>query len=565
MNGATHGQIVRGAIAFLFAGDDAAKLIVSSYYANRPHIMEQMDLSSKHVDYYQDLADSACGKDNIVIADNHPVTALNHYLFAFTDEGIWNAGSARCFGYAVRRTPTMPPGFRPDEDDRLCTAGMLGANVDYDNSLCLERVRPWFVGTNWSENWSCSVDETEYVPANIMAGMYYHAILKGNRLSVSHPGTQVSTGCLSVCFTSPVGDYLDLGGLRLFAPILHLIADMCVPHHVAGTNGCGHQTWEGAVQSDCNGKALGLYDFDVTKAIFDALRTDTFEISPTDPHGSQCAGMLSLEKLLLSIAKQTVSSLCATVSKVFDEGVAISKQDIIMAGIPFWFKYMQKQATHEAAEQRKHLFNLAVAASAFFLARAYSDMVKLNLIKATSIILPPPEFESEKEIKPEIQGKLPFATGTPWPIPGFQELIAQMNEVFDAHSISEIDVEAARRALKVEERFLLKKFIAGYQSQGKAYCPIGVDLHVAFPDMHHAAGLATFRLPSNEELADELKWTNYLNLLNNYSYKARLYQAVFYVAALRAFQQIQKTDKRLARVVDTLRNRVDEALRKKRW
>jgi hypothetical protein len=105
MIGAIHEKIVNAAILFLATGSDEEKRLISGYFINNRPAMEGLGVAAMQVDYYQDLAYSACGKDNIVIANGHCATALNHFLFA--DGGPWRAGATRCFGYAYSRVPTQ--------------------------------------------------------------------------------------------------------------------------------------------------------------------------------------------------------------------------------------------------------------------------------------------------------------------------------------------------------------------------------------------------------------------------------------------------------------------------
>jgi hypothetical protein len=204
-----------------------------------------------------------------------------------------------------------------------------------------------------------------------MAGAYYNSILKRIHLTVSQPGTEVSAGCAYISSVSPVGEELILARLKLLAPILHLIADLCVPHHVAGTNGCGHELWENAVGTDCAGEPLGYFDNDVTRGYSSKYQSGLFDIAENDIDGPLFKGMFSAEKFLLHIAKQTVASTCLATGR--------NREFIVQSGIPFWIQYLSDQTVYKMVLQRKELFNQAVAASAFFLARAYPDLVKLGI------------------------------------------------------------------------------------------------------------------------------------------------------------------------------------------
>jgi hypothetical protein len=184
-------------------------------------------------------------------------------------------------------------------------------------------------------------------------------------------------------------------------------------------------------------------------------------------------------------------------------------------------------------------------------------------LKSTNVILPPPEIKPEPEKEPELLRILPFSNDTKWPIPGFQRLIAEINVVFDVHDLAQIDTAAATSILEREERFLVRHFVAGYRSIGQTYCPIGVEVRNAFPDLHSASGLETFRLSSREEIRDQARWREYLKSCQIYRYKARLYQSVFVIAALRAAQEVRGVDSRMAGAVDFLENGVRGAIMRK--
>jgi len=506
----------------LYHGDEEQQRAFSGLYVNQSDHVSSLPYRTMQVDSYQDMALNAiCGYDNIVIAGGHQVGPLNHFINAFLDHPrSWETSAGYYF-------PSAPISER--EKTFSSYVNDYKVEVDEGNSLVLNRVRDWWhhSAQEWNKNWDKKITEAEFVPSSVMAGMYYRLLLKGaSGTQVSRPGDSVQSAHCSAPDVSTVGEDIYIHAITYLAPILHMIADACVPHHVRCTLGCGHEDWEGFTETEIYHDIYGstFLDFDlINELIVELKKSGPFEIQAHDIDALQFLGMFSPERLISAVADQTRERVCKSTGK--------HRYDLYDASEDFWEAYVWDENSYK---DRAFLYNLAVAASSLMLTQAHHDLVRLNYIKDTITIIDslPKPVKPPKEDKPsEHNKKLAFYGSLLGLGKGLDELISEGDKVFNVKHLEELNKIGVTEFLDKAERYLVKRFIEGGHVHGPKFNPVKINFSRFLPDLHPFYGASTYRLPSQKELTNLNLRKQYQEEAKVYRFKATMYEKVFFIAA----------------------------------
>jgi hypothetical protein len=549
MNQYGHMKIVRCALDFIINdGTQEQLLALSSLRKNFGDArIGGLIIEVPNVDKYFEFAfRSWWGCDNIVEAQGNQICSLNHFVNGFIDTPpSWSSG----IGYYY------PWSMFGDNDERFASAVKdYHIYTDPGHSTLLPRIKTWW-RTDKPELWDHAfgaqtlVTNIEFAPASVLAGSYYRLLLAGGpSTQVSHAGIEVE----GICDMPTTGHNEAINSVTHIAPVLHMIADACVPHHARCTLGCGHSEWEKNVEMNCGKELWGLMDISMVKELLGKLTlADRYEIQPGAPLGDQFAGRFSPEDLVLAISRETVQQLCRTSGK--------ARNDLWAAGRDWWFAYGYSD-DELARFDRKYLFNLAIAGTIIALVRAHHDLVYLNRIKDTTSVvtapLPPTkELVALESTPPEKRRKLPFMEGADWGrVGGVPKLLRQTNKVFAISSIEQLDIDAVMQVTKQIDSYLVAQFEIAQRRLGPRFNPFQLSFQKMFPDMHPIFGVFTTRLPSEKEVSDSASRKQYLSEIAIYEFKADILMQVFGISALKALAQVRgPTYRERARLLDTIK------------
>ncbi|MBK6948412.1 MAG: hypothetical protein IPH16_10445 [Haliscomenobacter sp.] len=351
MTGAIHSRIVLDAIRYILEKEHILiKLYLgaceNSWFGgdfSKP--VEQWKMyqliggESKNTDYYHDLAmySKPLGRENVTEYDGIIFTALSHYVSAHKPPTKWGYRDGYNYYYSSRTGSNNSAMVGKVDDNDV--------EVDNDYSPIVDRCAQYWKGTlaEYNANWEKEIRNTIFIPASAMARYYYEKFLFQHATYIDVNGE--------------VHDKII--GFMLLGPVMHAIADACVPHHFTSELGNFHQEWESYV--DTLGQSGLLLDFQQADTLYKnhlAKEKVVFSI------GSM-KGLLNIEYL--------IANLCAHHGydklRQLNPGKNICSPD-------FWKSYFTGSNYGKVASDAKYLYNLAVAATARVLLQAFMDVSK---------------------------------------------------------------------------------------------------------------------------------------------------------------------------------------------
>ncbi len=511
-------------------------------------VQKTAGIESRNTDRYHDLAmylESLLGgwKDNITEYDGHVFTALNHFINAFIVSPVmWSGNNGYFYFWSSKK----------GDDAKAMTGWVdyLDAEVDDENSLVLNRIKSYWEKGDWSwgENFEWDIRSTMFAPVSALAYFYYtrFALNHHTPLRVNGPNKYIA-------------------GLRLLGPVLHAIADACVPQHVRPALGFYHQTWENLVESN-------VYDW---KIDLDAnLVKQILSQHPFTPWYTYMGGPLkdkfAVGWVVKQVANKTRDRLAWRTGKSYSQLWNASEWE--------WFTYLFSTFHDDA----KYLYNFAIAGTVHVIVRAYNDLVKEGILSSNPGIVHPErmpdldiiEFDlkdlpkkrpEEGGIPPEKLKHIPFSK--PRDLLGFEPVgdeefksrLMSANRLFAVDTTEELEPEMMSQVLRDIEESLGSQYLEMEKKHGAKFCPLRAMEKLSFDyDLSACFGMGTFRLPSSKERDNPELFQQYSNQLDVHVYKAYLFGLTRVIASLEFYTRKLKAEEETASRIRELTAKIEE-------
>jgi hypothetical protein len=522
MNGKVHVWIVEDALRFVLAkGTNKEKQAFQAWetaygggdLTNTPspqtRIVDVIGQESKYTDKYHDLAiylESFAGlwQDDITEYDGHVFTALNHFLAVpWYPTCWWRTNGYHYFWSSKAGNDSKAMTGKVDYKD---------AEVDNDHSPIVDRCGFGWTksGAAWGDNWEADIRYTVFAPVNVLAYYYYRRLLYKYFTHVDVNGERFD----------------KINGMYILGPVVHAVADACVPQHAITAMGYKHQEWENSVESWVWG--YELEDFNQVRDLLDNhMKRWVYT-------GGDLKDMLAIDYL--------VSELCGW--KTFTKFLQLNGLNGInaMKSEAFWNNYMANLA--KVKSDSKFFYNLALAATVRVITEACYDVIKTGGgSSSTPVIRGVSSYKlvgGIPERKPKEIGRIDISRGAELnyisanSLLGFKPInwrtatrtLFKTRENFIRWNKAQItDKEIALRLAELEKE-LLQQFknartagLEGFERPETLEFPQRVAKlrqDCGLPDVskdletHSLFGLATFRPPTEEEINDDQKFKEYL-------------------------------------------------------
>lgn len=533
----THQAIVKDAILYMAANGTenerrALTDLIHGYGNEKVFALMQ---ETADVDKYQDLAlyTDYCKSDigNITYAQTE-VGPLNHFVNGFGYETNWK-GPAKGYSYTV--TPDESA-IDDDADGRIA-----GYSDDYDvvvdrqNSACLNRLHAYWKDQNtWNTNWQQELNKLEFVPGNLLAEYYYRNLLLHHHipLQVSHPGTQVRKDACGLPDTSSIGETKFISELEFLAPVLHMVADACVPHHVRGVSGCRHQSWEGHMETYSEGN---IYQPEMVKNIIEQLcRGKNYVINLSNHiYFNQLKDRFDVSEFIYYVSRSTIHRIMVSTGVGSRGDGTLDRSQLAAKPASWWRDYVIISGSNSGSDI-EYFYNQAVAASVITLRRACEDLVAVGVISGSASFNSGFNFSRDmlkfKRIK-EQSAKIFHETEVM--DSGLRNVLRQVDEAMRLPVMHLSFKKEYGKTLEVLENYLVNRFLRGMDEHGAKFCPLRINLKQYFENWDPFWGIFTYRNPLPEEISNKELYKKYVDGEGEHLYKAGLLWLSFYKACAR--------------------------------
>jgi hypothetical protein len=542
MNARVHFWIVCDAVSFIREhGDDLQKETLQAFQlafgdnenvdelpSGRTAVEYLAGFESWHTDKFGDLSLRIRGlpwgeKQDLTGLAGHMFTAFNHFINPYPDtENEWPDAN----GYSYRSSSMK--GF-----DSTVVGGIseyLRGLVDVDNSLVLERIRPFWRknDTEWEKNFRRELRQTTFAPWNVLVRVYYSRLL-----SKTYEPLEVR------------GPNRYIVGLQLLGPVLHAITDSCSVQHIRTTLGLGHQVWENYIQSRVYDRVLD-FEPDLVRRI---LTEEPCEPRLTATDGP-VANMFDVSAFVHRFSVRTAQRLQTSWE-------VRSWADIRRAGEDFWKRYLTGTTMIEDAE---YLYNQAVAGTVHAIVRAHADLVTAGVMTPAGDLVHKEKLPRLELVQASLQAlpmkrsgvdDVPAEKTRPVPLsdprdllgfdvdgaPELQEMLDEADSLFSGSTSDTLDLPSMTALMTRVEELLIEQYEKMKARMGPAFCPARTVERIPLDsDISAHFGMATFRLPSAKECEDPERLENYIGLVENHALKANKFQLTQALATLKFYR-----------------------------
>jgi hypothetical protein len=503
---------------------------------------------SQFTDYYLDLAlyVNKLAK-TVSVYDGHYFTALHHFQNVFVRAPLfWRHSNGYHFFWSSR-TGDDASAMTGDVDD-------YGVEVDDEESCILPRLRGYFIPSatwHWADNFKYEIRFTNFAPASAIADFYYTDFLNSfySPLLVRGP-----------IFRLPSGWPLlrqHIAGLQKLGPVLHMIADACVPQHVRGAMGFRHQEWENYIEGAVRARAI-YCDHSLVRNLITS--------SPFSP-------WVCVRGSITMPADALVSAVAAKTRERLLSSFGLGLPAWYNAGNDVWDRYFFGGHLHSDGH---YLYNLAVAATVHVLIRATLDAVIGHYISPNpglthperlprelmGIIVPPNMIpardgdQGDRGLRTGLLGRMEDLLGFPHDADvGAAAVLDRINGLFHVSSVGQLNTREIRGLLKELQKEIVTIYRQRDERDEGAFCPLSSEVRPTDFRMSAEFGWSTYRIPSPEEIASPDGLRRYADEVDVHRLRAELYRQTVALA-------MAEFDKGRLRRGERRRARTEEAIRR---
>ena len=356
-------------------------------------------------------------------------------------------------------------------------------------------------GGDWNANFfdPTEIRDTHFPPVGALAEAYYSSLLLHHSEWMRVDGPD---------------DSAQLFGLQHLGPVLHAIADACVPQHVLGSMALRHQDWENWLESSYQLTVVAPDNAQISAFLNGEPFTGNYIWT-----GGDLSGCFPASFIVSRIAGIAADRLCASTGKSYQE-LWQSKQD-------FWDAYMSSpNLWHDAT----YLYNLAVAGAVHAIERASEDLKARGMIE-TDTGAPVKTSQLHSKVTKRIPASAllsqpgaaaEFVLGFP-PSPEFGlagEFARFMAEWDNVARAKPAEVTTSLQAMQIG---ISKEYDRRAELEGHGFSAFQAARRSREKfEVSSAFGLGTFRLPTKEECAGRVLSKAYMDRLDAHAYKACL-------------------------------------------
>lgn len=469
-------------------------------------------------------------------------TAINHFI-----NTVWDApprwwGAVRGYnGYHYFLSS------KQDKDAEAMTGlvDTAGIEVDETGSLLFPRLEHYFRNPDnwtWDKNFDSELRFTVFPPLTVLAHDYYSKLIHNFYASMVVNGPVLEWeeiygpfGGEEPMIREPKKYRTTITGLQYLGPVLHFVADACVPQHVRAALGLNHQFLENIIEAlHKNGEIMDVN-----------LVEELLTKKPFNPwycyQGSSLDSYAAIDWIIAQIAYLTRNRLAA--------GMGKSGVDLFNASVTDWFAYALRACSNG---DLLFYYNLAVAGTVHIFSRAYDDLVREGILSPNPGLVHPERLPNIQlvELKSKDIQRLLIPPQEP-PLPtmstaidllGYapvaensqlQRYLEEFNDCFHEETIETINSEKVSSVLRMIEEALVTEHGQMRHRRDPKFSPIkALNNNPARYKVSTEFGSATYRLPTRKELQNPDLLAAYGKNLHIHEYRVHLLGQVRLLAAV---------------------------------